>query len=147
MRFSRRLKARHRGATLVELAITLPVMLMVVFGLIEYAIMLGALIVMNNTANESARQTTVYRSGYTLAQYQSFALNALNNNLPTYVGAFRQNVQRTVTSQTCGDSTCLTLTLTYPNYKTNPLVMNYKLLPLPASLTVQSVTRVEPNNG
>ncbi|HEY1057723.1 MAG TPA: TadE family protein [Limnobacter sp.] len=142
-----KLSARQAGALLVEMALTLPILLLVVFGIVEYTIMFGAMIVMSNAATEAARQVTVYRSGYSQSDYETAAMQSLNSALPSYVGDFKNRVQKTVTPFACGDSVCLRLTLTYPNYKTNPLVANYAFLPLPASLTAQATTRVEPNDG
>ncbi|MCQ8896452.1 pilus assembly protein [Limnobacter humi] len=138
---------RQAGALLVEMALTLPILLLVVFGIVEYTIMFGAMIVMSNAANEAARQATVYRSGYSQADYETAAMQSLTSALPSYVGDFKNQVQKTVTPFACGDSVCLRLTLTYPNYKTNPLVSNYAFLPLPSSLTAQATTRVEPDGS
>lgn len=135
----------QRGVQLIELALTLPILLLVVFAIIEYSVMLGALIVMNNTANEAARQATVFRTGFNAGDYQTLALDRLTNNLPNFVGDFRTNVQPTVQPFACGDATCLRLRLEYPNYAGNPLVVPGSFLPLPVALVAESVTRVEPN--
>lgn len=132
---------------MVELALTLPVLLLIVFAIIEYSVMLGAVLVLSNTANEAARQTTVYRSGFSVADYEAFARDKAVSLLPTYVGNFKSKIQVNVSSSACGDSTCLRLRLAYPSYKTDPLIANYMILPLPNSLTAEATTRVEPNGG
>lgn len=109
--------------------------------------MLGALLVMNNATSEAARQATVYRNGFSEADYINLARTALNRSLPKYVGNFKLNVVPTVSSFACGDSTCLRLQVVYPNYSNNPLVGNAFIIPLPQRLTAESTTRVEPNNG
>ncbi|HEX4842535.1 MAG TPA: TadE family protein [Limnobacter sp.] len=137
----------QRGALMIELILTLPVLLAVVFAIVEYSVLLGAMLVMNNTTTEAARQVTVYRSGFSQADYEDLARDALQDLLPTYVGGFRANVQPSVTSFACGDSVCMRLRLDYPDYSGNPIVGNSFFVPLPASLSAESTTRVEPNNG
>ncbi len=131
---------------LVELVLTIPILLTVVFAIVEYSVLLGAMLIMNNTTSEAARQATVYRSGFTQADYEDTARNALVSLLPNYVGNFRANVSPNVDSFACGDSTCIRLRLDYPAYSDNPILGNSFFLPLPNSLSAESVTRVEPNN-
>lgn len=135
------------GALLIELVLTLPILLTVVFAIVEYSVLLGAMLIMNNTASEAARQATVYRSGFSQADYENLAQNALRDLLPAYVGTFRDSVVPSVNSFACGDSTCLRVRLDYPNYSNNPIVGNSFFIPLPASLSAESTTRVEPNDG
>jgi len=132
---------------LIELVFTLPILLAVVFAIVEYSILLGALLIMNNSTSEAARQTTVFRSGFTQADYENLARASLAESLPNYVGDFKTNVVASVNSFACGDSTCMRLRLDYPNYKTNPLVGNTLFIPLPENLSAESTTRVEPNDG
>jgi hypothetical protein len=140
-------KRMQVGALLIELVLTLPVLLAVVFAIVEYSVLLGALLIMNNSTSEAARQTTVFRSGFTQADYENLARESLTNSLPSYVGDFRTNLVASVSSFDCGDSTCIRLRLDYPNYKTNPLIGNTLFIPLPENLSAESTTRVEPGNG
>jgi hypothetical protein len=138
---------RQRGALMVELVLTLPILLAVVFAIVEYSVLLGAMLIMNNTTSEAARQATVYRSGFSVGDYETLARDALADLLPAYVGPFRESVVPSVNSFPCGDSTCLRVRLDYPNYSRNPLVGNSFFIPLPENLSAQSTTRVEPNDG
>ncbi|MEQ9106778.1 MAG: pilus assembly protein [Limnobacter sp.] len=135
------------GALLIELVLTLPIFLTVVFAIVEYSVLLGAMLIMNNTTSEAARQATVYRSGFAQADYENLAQNALRDLLPAYVGSFRDSVVPSVNSFACGDSTCLRVRLDYPNYSSNPIVGNSFFIPLPGSLSAEATTRVEPNDG
>lgn len=137
---------RQRGALMIELVLTLPVLLAVVFAIVEYSVLLGAMLIMSNTTSEAARQTTVFRSGFSLADYEELAENRMESLLPAYVGSFRDRVVPSVNAFACGDSTCLRLRLDYPNYSGNPLIGNSFFIPLPASLSSEATTRVEPNN-
>lgn len=142
----RRSGFRQQGALLVELVLTLPILLAVVFAIVEYSVLLGALLIMNNTTSEAARQVTVFRTGFSQADYEEFARDSLDSLLPQYVGNFRENIVQSVNATPCGDSVCLRLRLVYPNYQDNPLVGNSFFIPLPANLSAESTTRVEPNN-
>jgi hypothetical protein len=137
---------RQKGALLVELVLTLPILLAVVFAIVEYSVLLGALLIMNNTTSEAARQVTVFRSGFSQADYEEFARDSLDSLLPQYVGSFRQRVVPSVNATPCGDSICLRLRLVYPDYQNNPIVGNSFFIPLPANLSAEATTRVEPNN-
>lgn len=139
-------QTRQKGALLVELVLTLPILLAVVFAIVEYSVLLGALLIMNNTTNEAARQVTVFRSGFSQVDYEAFASESLNNLLPQYVGGFRDRVVPSVNATPCGDSICLRLRLVYPDYQNNPIVGNSFFIPLPANLSAEATTRVEPNN-
>lgn len=140
-------KQSQGGALLVELVLTLPILLSVIFAIVEYSVLLGAMLIMNNTTSEAARQATVYRSGFTLADYETLAQNSLEDLLPTYVGAFKDRVVPSVESFACGDSSCLRVRLDYPDYSSNPIVGNSFFIPLPSNLSAESTTRVEPNDG
>jgi len=140
-------KQGQGGALLVELVLTLPILLTVIFAIVEYSVLLGAMLIMNNTTSEAARQATVYRSGFALADYEALAQNSLEDLLPTYVGAFKESVVPSVESFACGDSSCLRVRLDYPDYSGNPIVGNSFFIPLPGSLSAESTTRVEPNDG
>lgn len=144
-------KRRQAGALLIELVLTLPILLAVVFAIVEYSVLLGALLIMNNSTSEAARQTTVFRGGFSEENYKNLARESLVDSLPIYVGDFRTNVVPNVERVPCGDSDpdsiCLRLRLEYPGYKNNPLIGNYFFIPLPENLSAESTTRVEPNDG
>lgn len=140
-------KKNQSGALLVELVLTIPILLAVIFVIVEYSVLLGALLIMNNTTGEAARQATVYRSGFALTDYENLGEEALQDLLPDYVGSFRESIVPSVSSFACGDSVCLRLRLDYPNYSSNPIVGNSFFIPLPENLSAESTTRVEPNDG
>ena len=142
-----RSKLRQQGALMIELVLTLPILLAVIFAIVEYSVLLGAMLIMNNTTSDAARQATVYRSCFGVSDYEVLSQDALEDMLPSYVGSFRDSVVPSVNSFACGDSTCLRVRLDYPNYSSNPLVGNSFFIPLPENLSAESTTRVEPNDG
>lgn len=136
-------RGKQHGVAVIEAVIAMPVVLFVVFALIQYTLTFGALIIMNNTVSEAARFTTVYRSNANSADYTEIANAALLENLPSFTDSFRENVQGEVEAFDCGDTRCLRLSLVYPNYSESPLVPNFFMVPLPEELRAESVTKVE----
>ncbi|MDX1667841.1 MAG: TadE family protein [Limnobacter sp.] len=136
---------KNRGVQLIELAIVLPVLLIIIFGLIEYSVLFGAQLSMNSTASEAARRAMAYRAGQNTQFYVRQAEQAVETALPDYIGEFKGRVISQVTAFDCGDATCIRVNLTYPNYASNPLIGSFPLIPLPASLSAEAVSRVEPD--
>lgn len=146
----KQLKARckakfQQGVQIIELAFVLPVLLLIVFGIIEYSIMFGAQLSLNSTASEAARRAMAYRSGEDVAFYIDQANQAIQNALPTYIGGFKDRVNSNVESFACGDATCIRVSLTYPNYAGNPLIGSFPFIPLPDNLTAEAISRIEPD--
>lgn len=73
---------RTRGVAVVEMALVMPLLLLLVFGLIEYALAFHALHNMTNAAREGARQMAV--RGGTSSQAQAAALAELSNINATF---------------------------------------------------------------
>lgn len=136
---------RQSGVALIEAALALPVVLFVVFALIQYTLTLSALIILNNSVTEAARITTVYRPNSSTNNYEVVAQAALVDLLPEFTDNFKTNVNAQVSSFACGDTTCVRLALVYPNYSETPLVPNFFMVPLPEELRAESVTKVEPD--
>lgn len=53
----------ERGAALVEFALVLPLLLLVLFGIIEFSVLLYDKAVITNASREAAREWVVYRDG------------------------------------------------------------------------------------
>jgi Flp pilus assembly protein TadG len=56
-------RSRERGAAVVEFALVLPLLLLVLFGIIEFSILLYDKAVITNASREAAREWVVYRDG------------------------------------------------------------------------------------
>ena len=62
-RFSeRRALALSEGTSMLEMAIVLPFLLLLIFSMVEFGIMFGRYLVVNNAAREGARTAIVYRN-------------------------------------------------------------------------------------
>jgi len=132
-----------RGASAIEFAMVAPVFLFMTFALIEYAVIFGALFCLNSATAEAARRTTVFQTGFTENSYVGFAQTALNNALPTYIGAFKSRVTQTATLENCGTERCIRIKAVYSNYAANPLVFHFPQFILPSQLSSESVARIE----
>lgn len=63
---------RHKGQTLVEFALTLPILLMLIFGIVEFGRAFQAWVTLENAAREAARYTTTGQ--YDTAKYDLLEL-------------------------------------------------------------------------
>lgn len=94
--------ARDRGAAAVEMALVLPVLLLLVFGIIDFGRMLNAQITLTEAAREGARASV-------LGANPSAAVNAASTNLGT-VGT---TTTACPTNPAAGDNATVTTTYTF----------------------------------
>ncbi|WP_240702349.1 TadE/TadG family type IV pilus assembly protein [Trinickia terrae] len=78
-------RRNQKGAVAVEFALVLPVLLILVFGIIEFSLVLYDQAIMTNASREAARAGVVLSSPKpTVAQIQTVATNYLSNYLVTF---------------------------------------------------------------
>jgi Flp pilus assembly protein TadG len=132
----------QRGAAAIEFAIVLSVLIVLLFGIIEFSILLYDKAVITNASREGARAGIVFSNGSCLDQAQIAAVvnTYCANNLITFDGTTTGPITQTAGS--CVTGTPLTVTVTY----------NYGFLVLPnfvsgltggINLTAQTVMRYE----
>ena len=134
----RRRERGERGAAAVEFALVVPLLLMLVFGIIQYGYILSFRQALSQGAAEGARAAAVAPSSLTTAQKQAAATNAVQQALGGY-------------GVTCGTAlipcpqatgkTCAQVALTY-DYDARPLMPKVPLVPVPGSLTYTAVAEV-----
>ena len=74
----RRRRARdERGIAMLETLIVLPLLLLLLFGLVEFGILFGRWLALNNAAREGARQAIVFRQNCAAAQVETDVVNAV----------------------------------------------------------------------
>ena len=120
----------QNGAAMVEFAIVLPLLLMLIFGMIEFSVMLYDKAMLTNATREGARLGILYRPDpIPVDDIPDTVTNYLQNNLISLGGASNwETVGQTVVSGTCtaaGAGAPLTVTLTY----------TYRFLVLPNFIT------------
>lgn len=104
----------QNGAALVEFAIVLPLLLTLIFGMIEFSIMLYDKAMITNASREGARSGIVYSfpTPITTAEMNQKVTDYLQNNLISLGGA---STWSTSISGVCtGSGIPLTVTVTYP---------------------------------
>lgn len=138
------LNKRAKGASLVEFAVVAPVLLLIMFAVIEYSIMFAAIALMNHATAEAARHASLFQNGFTAEDYRTDALAFMASDLPAFINNFNARVQMNGVIEDCGGQTCLRLTATYPDYNTTPLIDGYvaALGLMPTDLFAESYTRL-----
>jgi Flp pilus assembly protein TadG len=113
----------QKGASAVEFAIILPVLLLVLFGIIEFSIAFYDKAMITNASREGARAGIVFRaSPLTNVEITDIVNNYLSDNLITFSGTSVPDITVTpvdTSTLTMGDP--LTVTVSYP--------YNYYVLP------------------
>ena len=101
------------GTAMVEFALILPLLLVLVFGIVEFSIALYDKAVITNASREAARAGVIYRAtALTNAQIAAVATNASQAHLITLGGSAAPQV--TVSKPTGGTAgNPLTVTVTY----------------------------------
>ena len=130
----------QNGAALVEFAIVLPVLLMLIFGMIEFSILLYDKAMITNASREGARAGIVYSP--TPVTKEKIELT-VNNYLQTHLISLGGASAPTITAGQCtGTGAPLTVTVTYPY---NFLVLPDFVQSLSGTLTLsaQTVMRCE----
>jgi Flp pilus assembly protein TadG len=105
-------KDHQRGASLVEFALVLPILLVLIFGIIEFGVLLYDKAVITNASREGARYGIVYAYPARLntTQINQIALNYCQNNLISLGGASTP----AITSSSCaGTGSPITVSVTY----------------------------------
>jgi Flp pilus assembly protein TadG len=104
----------QNGAAMVEFAIVLPLLLTLIFGMIEFSLMLYDKAMITNASREGARTGIVYSfpTPIPVADIDQKVTDYLQNHLISLGGA---STWTTSISGTCtGSGTPLTVTVTYP---------------------------------
>ena len=102
-----------RGASMIEFALVLPLLLVLVFGIVEFSVALYDKAVITNASREGARKGVIFRSpALTDAQIAQVAIDASAPHLITLGGS--ASPQATVTKPSGGTAgNPLTVTVTY----------------------------------
>ena len=126
-RLTERIK-NQKGAALVEFAIVLPLLLVLVFGMIEFSIMFYDKSVITNASREGARAGIVYSypNRITEGEIEATVGNYVSNKLITF-GATTPSAEEmtTVTGQCANAGDVVTVAVTFP----------YEFLVLPNFIT------------
>jgi Flp pilus assembly protein TadG len=130
---SRRISSQ-KGASMVEFALVLPLLLLILFGIIEFGLLMYNKEMITNSSREGARRGIVYRVDLTTnpvsyapltdPQVQTEVTNYLSNHLITLKGTSTPTITVTRTTETAGNM--LRVQVDYP----------YNFLILPPIITI-----------
>lgn len=116
-------ESKSRGAALVELAIALPILLLLVFGAIDFGLMLKDSLALRQVAREAARSAAVGGNQATVQAH----IDTWADNL-----GLTENVQSSIEAED-QPGTMTTVTLTYPH-----TVLMGKLIGLPDTVQLNA---------
>ena len=132
---------RSRGMAAVELALVLPLFLVMVFGMVEFSLMLYDKAVITNASREAARAGIVASSPkLTIGQIQTVATNYCSTSLISLGAAAVPTV--TVTGAGGGYGTALSVTVSFV-YSSTGVLSFFGLLNSTLNLTATSVMNHE----
>lgn len=143
---SQRHRRRHdqRGAALVEFAIASVVLLVLLFGIIEYGYVLSFKQGLTQAAAEGARVGAVGGDSASVAAAVNKAVGAFKQTCNTGGLTCKNGAgSPTLTPTTCGSYSCITIEVSY-DWKNHPLLPKFPGLGLilPDTLKSTSVARV-----
>jgi Flp pilus assembly protein TadG len=94
---------RQRGAAMVEMAIVLPLLLLLVFGIIEFGRLYNAQVTLTHAAREGIRDYVIYKDE---TQAENVARNAVSSDFDP--------APMTFDTSACDPGQPATMTITYP---------------------------------
>ena len=82
-----RVMESKKGAAMVELVITLPILLIVLFAICEFGFILYDKAAITNAGREGARQGIVYRANVATGNYQPYTVPEIEGVVNTYLNS------------------------------------------------------------
>jgi Flp pilus assembly protein TadG len=127
----------ERGASAVEFALVLPILVLFLFGIITYGYMFSVRQALTQAAAEGARAAAVAPAGHSSSKAVQAVNSALGGlNLTCGTGG----LVCTPVEQTCDGDPCMKITVDYA-YAANAPV-RFPLIPLPDALSFTSSAKV-----
>ncbi|HHV18663.1 MAG TPA: pilus assembly protein [Thermoanaerobacterales bacterium] len=131
----RKLFGRQKGQTLVELALVLPIIILILFGILEFGRIFHSYIVITNAAREGVRLGAVGKQDEEI-------ISRIREAAPLYEADSRLQVTRLEPNESARTSGLpLTVEVTYDVELVTPLFSS--VLPNPVTLKSKAVMRVE----
>jgi Flp pilus assembly protein TadG len=127
----------QNGASMVEFALVLPVLLLLIFGMIEFSVMLYDKAMLTNASREGARLGILYDypDRITTGEMNTTVDNYLQNHLISLGGASTWSTSVSGTCTTAGDPITVTVTYDY-----NFLVLPNLMTSMAPTLTLGATT-------
>lgn len=128
-------KSTH-GSAMIEFALVLPMLLILVFGIIEFSIALYDKAVMTNASREAARAGAIFRTpALTNEQIITVATDACGNNLVSFANSSPQVTISKPGGATAGNPITVTITYEYTG-----LLLGELISPLTGTANISAST-------
>lgn len=144
----------ERGTSAVEFALVLPLLLLVLFGIIEFSLVMYNKAMITNASREGARRGIVYRvdvskdpaqyAPLTDDQIKADVINYLGNHLITLSGTSTPAITITRAMETSGDTLSVKVDYDYNFLVVNGIssIVASGSSSLPGSITLSSATKM-----
>jgi Flp pilus assembly protein TadG len=132
-------RLNERGATAVEFAILLPVLLLILFGIIEFGMIMYGREIVTNAAREGARAGIVQGP----PKRTEGEITAIANTYLSTTGVNPADVSFTVTGEGLANPNTLTVNAAYTYRFLIPYIPTVVGIPNPLTITTQTVMRHE----
>jgi Flp pilus assembly protein TadG len=110
-----KLRVSEKGASTVEFAMILPFLLVILFGIMEFGMLLFDKAIITNASREAARSAIAYKSSkLTTQQIQAIASNYTSNYLISSQSGTLSTITVTPSPTPTSSGTPITVTVTYP---------------------------------
>jgi Flp pilus assembly protein TadG len=133
------IRLNERGATAVEFAILLPVLLLILFGIIEFGMIMYGREIVTNATREGARAGIVQGP----PKRTEGEITAIANTYLTATGVNPTDVSFVVTGEGLANPNTLTVNATYTYSFLFPYIPIVVGIPNPLTITTQTVMRHE----
>lgn len=150
----RRKLSSQEGASAVEFALVLPLLLLIVFGIIEFGVIMYNKAMITNASREGARRGIVYRTDPSTGDYSPLSdlqiktevTNYLGNHLITLSGVSTPAITITRATDAVSGYDLLTVQVDYPyNFLVVPPIAAIAApggAALPGAITLSSATKM-----
>ena len=132
-------RLNERGASAVEFAILLPVLLLILFGIIEFGMMMYGREIVTNATREGARAGIVQGP----PKRTEGEITAIANTYLSTTGVNPADVSFTVTGEGLANPNTLTVNAAYTYNFLIPYIPTVVGIPNPLTITTQTVMRHE----
>jgi len=147
----KRLIRTAKGAAMVELAIILPIMLLVLFGIIELGLIMYNKAVITNASREGARTGIVYRANAATGVYEPYGVPYIEGVVNTYLDNGNRLIPPGPPTITVPSGICVQTVPPAPAFSLNVTVTysyNFFILPVnwltgPINLAAETIMRCE----
>jgi hypothetical protein len=147
----KRLIRTAKGAAMVELAIIMPILLLVLFGIIELGLIMYNKAVITNASREGARTGIVFRANATTGVYEPYDVPYIEGVVNTYLDNGNRLIPSGPPTITVPSGPCIQTVPPAPNFSLRVMVTysyNFLVLPVtwltgPVNLAGETIMRCE----